>query len=895
MHCLGWSFRWLVGFLIALCSVLLPTAALAADPPLAVTAPYTVNVPLLTAAAGDPAYDANNWSVVWFGKVSADGNNFGDLRLLGQVDGVAVRAQLYDVNATPGDMLSLELAGRTWRVPYTGDLPDTGSWQIGERCTNGICRGWSADALIPWSEFGGRPEAGDTWPLRVVFDDADIDGVTSQSQWPPSGAPGGTGTLRWGLPEYGGKDAAAVKVLEVALSADSMLGGSTDCGDADYPDYFPTWGSRNFGRSNHVNVQMQWDVADWPCYAKYYAAWSLEELPAGAAVVSATVELRQFGNPGFSPGYAEDGTKDTVIQVFEVDKPWDENTITWDNAPLPQENTSRTLVQPLPGDCAPTPYWYCSPGIPYQFDVTEIVRRAQAEGRSWASLALYTAAGQYHSGKYFYSREGAEPPIVRIAYLPASTPAAQPVRELETGPGWALAASLFQMVPDLLRALPLQHTYYISPQGDDDNAGTTLRKPWRTFAHAWEVLQPGDTLLLLDGAYTASTTGLIQPNIRNGKPGKPITIKALNDGKAVVDGEGQDIPVRLGENWGPDGPIGDWFVVEGVVARNGTLSSIRLEHANHNVLRRVSAYDADPDDNSLAIGIVWSDHNLVEDCVAAGTGRYMINVFTSRDNTIRRCFTMWQQWDGRHFCGVSWPNGNNVGIYNSSNTTVENVIAYGRALTGIFIQANDDAAVADNNQVLGSMALLQGADYDGSLWTYRTGERQPTARPGPISNPYGEPCPDNITQWEWGGHRQGFNLYGQGELHDNVFRDILATGNVGVGWGSQHPGGPGPVGAVIDHATIYGNGSDITGWEAAQGGDIYIDRRDEVLTNGGLTVTNSRIANSPWASQGEGARFQYRYVDRQLTGQPLLPWPMEGRIKDELELSVNELIGRYRP
>ena len=119
-YCLGSAWRWLVGFLVAVCSALLPIAALAAHPPLAATATYTVNVPLLTAAAGDPAYDANNWSVLWFGKVSADGNNAGDLRLLGQTDGVAVRAQLYDVNATPGDMLTLELAGRTLRVPYAG-------------------------------------------------------------------------------------------------------------------------------------------------------------------------------------------------------------------------------------------------------------------------------------------------------------------------------------------------------------------------------------------------------------------------------------------------------------------------------------------------------------------------------------------------------------------------------------------------------------------------------------------------------------------------------------------------------------------------------------------------------------------------------------------------------
>ncbi len=99
----------------------------------------------------------------------------------------------------------------------------------------------------------------------------------------------------------------------------------------------------------------------------------------------------------------------------------------------------------------------------------------------------------------------------------------------------------------------LAATYYISPNGSDGNNGTSTGSAWKTFEQAWDVLQPGDTLLLLDGTYTESTTGLVQPNIRNGEPGKPITIKALNDGKAVIDGEGEYIPVRLGENWGPHG------------------------------------------------------------------------------------------------------------------------------------------------------------------------------------------------------------------------------------------------------------------------------------------------------------------------------------------------------
>ncbi len=75
-------------------------------------------------------------------------------------------------------------------------------------------------------------------------------------------------------------------------------------------------------------------------------------------------------------------------------------------------------------------------------------------------------------------------------------------------------------------------------------------------------------------------------------------------------------------------------------------------------------------------------------------------------------------------------------------------------------------------------------------------------------------------------------------------------------------------------------------WEAKLGGNIYIG-------SGDVTVTNSRIDGSQWATQGEGARFQYRYVDRTLTEQPLWPWPMESRIQSELGVSVNELAAKY--
>ena len=102
----------------------------------------------------------------------------------------------------------------------------------------------------------------------------------------------------------------------------------------------------------------------------------------------------------------------------------------------------------------------------------------------------------------------------------------------------------------------------------------------------------------------------------------------------------------------------------------------------------------------------------------------------------------------------------------------------------------------------------------------------------------------------------------------------------------MHPSGPGSLGTIVDHATLTNNGAELQDWEKKQGGNIYIG-------GGDVTVTNSRIDGSQWAAQGEGARFQYRYVDRALTDQPLWPWPMEGRAQSELGVSVNEIAAKY--
>lgn len=860
--------------------IVLPTWTATALPTLQPEAAgLRVNVPLLAAVRGDAALDANNWSIIALGDISPAGG-YTQARLVGADDGMQVYVQTMTPNA--GGSFTLSINGRTQTVAYR----QSAGWEFEERCgpTPGSCRGWTAYRLIPWAELGGKPALGAEWPLALQ---------ANGDAW--------AGTLHWGLPDYAGKAQAGAQVLTLPLSADATLGGGTDCGFDDDPNegrstsFFERWGAENLGYLGgnlvnmgaalpYVNVQAQWDTADWPCYAKYYAAWSLAALPAGAQVLSATVEMRQFGNPGYNPGYNEDGslntnggTGETVMQVYEVNQAWQESAITWDNAPVPAENTSRTLVRPLPRDCSPVGSWYCNPGIPYSFDVTEIVKRAQADGRDAASMALYTAAGQYHSGKYFSSREGAEPPVVRIAYTlgggagwPATTtPTATPVLAATPSPSPPAPTATATPRPSATATSapgggPVSgRMFYLSPSGSDAAGGSSQSTPLRTFAKAWQVLQPGDTLLLLDGTYTEQ----LRPT-RGGAAGSPITVKALNDGKATIDGQGQRTPVQLDR---------DWLTIEGIVARNGGVG-VFLVYGNNNVLRRVSGYNADVDDNSVVIWLIGAN-NLVEDAVAAGTGRYMFNVYQGGNNTIRRAFAMYGQWDGRKFCGVHWPHGYSFGVYNASDTTIENVIAYGRApAANIMVQANADTAVADNNAVLGSMSLLAGRDYDGSIWTYGTGLAQPTTRPQPTD------C-NLVVDWGWGMQRVGFLLYGQGYLRNNVFRDVLAAGNVGVGFFAGKPYGIGDSNTTIDHATLYGNGASIQGWEAGVGGNI-------ILRTAGTTVTDSRISGSQWTG-GAGARFAYRYVNRTLTADPLLPWPMEARARAELGVSVEAIITKY--
>ncbi len=385
-------------------------------------------------------------------------------------------------------------------------------------------------------------------------------------------------------------------------------------------------------------------------------------------------------------------------------------------------------------------------------------------------------------------------------------------------------------------------------------------------------LRPGDALCLRDGTYTEA----IAPRA-NGTQAAPITIRAEHDGKATIDGQGVRKPLNLGEGTGG----GNWFVVEGLVLRNGP-EHVAIVKGSNNNLRRVSVYDANTNVNSQPL-LLWGTNNTVEDCLVGGTGRFMIDIYggggsgSAGGNTVRRCFVKWDSWDGKNFCGVTWPNSYMIGVYNSSNNTIENSIAYGKGVTGIIVQANSSGVSASNNQVLGSLSVLMGKDYNGSVWNYGSYPN----RPGPTSNPYGGAnCDGSVTPWSWPGQRVGFQLFGQGILRDNVFRDNIGANNAGLGFSINNPGGGQYSGNVFDRFTLVGNGSDAPSSDGGRGAQVSPSARS--------ALTNSRIGTT-----GSGGAQLQRYMDRQATGEPLTPWPMESRAVAEMGVSIESIIQEY--
>ena len=293
--------------------------------------------------------------------------------------------------------------GNTW-VPTAIDFASESSWRGQEHPNDDVDdRGWWLRYLIPFESLGldGPPPEGTVWGLALALHDRDDAENTpiDDKVWPPAMAPqqpATWGQLAFGVPTYApppGVPGGMVTIrhgLEGATVTDADVGGSSVCGSAARPDYFPTWGTLNYAGKGYLNIQNQGDVSDWPCFSRYYVTFPLDLVPANKTIISATLTLYLWGGAG--EGW-DPGPKRSLIQALSVSTDWDESTITWNSAPLAQENLSATWVEPV--DSYPG-----RPGIPYHWDVSRAAAEAYASGGP-LRLAMYESDWAYQSGKYF--------------------------------------------------------------------------------------------------------------------------------------------------------------------------------------------------------------------------------------------------------------------------------------------------------------------------------------------------------------------------------------------------------------------------------------------------------------------------------------------------------------
>ncbi len=464
----GWPF--IMSALLVVGFFLEPRPALAQDPdPIRrVNAPYF-----------DGGVLSNQGAIFWFGQVSPT-SNYADVRLGYNDDGfqlilhVIDRRLWYDTSPTPADLTAwdaatvyLHLDGNTGDVPtpntyrfvaqvnwweartdyqsvYRGNgsgwtevsIPfvTTSGWRGNAFNDNQDDKGWLVELWIPFTSLGltGPPPPGTGWGLALALHDRDdLAGTAIPNQtWPEAmetQRPATWGQLVFGLPGYAPPPALPGQLVTVrqglngASVVDAHVGGHTTCGDG--LDHWSDWGEANYAHYAQINIQNQWDISDYPCFSKYFVTFPLNGLPSGKTIISATLTMHLFGNAGYAPGDAQP----SFIQALSVGEDWDEATLSWNNAPLAQENVAATWVDPVD-------FYAEWPGVPYTWDVSRAVAQAYAAGDP-LRLALYSADGEYHSGKYFWSSDADDSgrPTLQVlwgepAFTLGVTPAVQMIK-----------------------------------------------------------------------------------------------------------------------------------------------------------------------------------------------------------------------------------------------------------------------------------------------------------------------------------------------------------------------------------------------------------------------------------------------------------------------------------
>jgi hypothetical protein len=257
--------------------------------------------------------------------------------------------------------------------------------------------------------------------------------------------------------------------------------------------------------------------------------------------------------------------------------------------------------------------------------------------------------------------------------------------------------------------------------------------------------------------------------------------------------------------------------------------------ADHNIVRRVCAWDASDNTNNGVWGVHKNTGNLLEDVCGFGSGRKIFSNSQRGDNvTIRRAWGRWERslYDSPK---VTFANG-----YNSINSTYENVIGTWDETAMGGVLPTQPLAILRIGPITSSSVFCQNNKYLGSIAYIRAADKVARLNALVLSDDEGH-ClrfQDTVVYADPGTHTnlRAFNL-----TNDPIGDDKVLTNTTVIGGTESKIMNQWQVSSRVDAAT--GAASDI------------------------------------WNGSGsQGARVCKRYVNGKLTNEPLWPWPMNQRI-----------------
>ena len=292
-----------------------------------------------------------------------------------------------------------------------------------------------------------------------------------------------------------------------------------------------------------------------------------------------------------------------------------------------------------------------------------------------------------------------------------------------------LAAFLLPLLMILSAVAHAQTQFYVSPSGNDANNGLSISTPWQHFSHAIPLLNPGSTLNLLDGTYTASTTGLFSANCssgaQNGTSSALITVQALNERQAFISGQGAT--AFLLQNC-------SFWKVYGLHAESADLNSgssfsgyaMQFVNVQHSIIQRNIAARNNRFHNvhTLSLEGASSNNQVIENEVYYFHRVGILLFGGSNFNEVRQNYA-----NNRGYDNISggYPNGGtifSISSYTSNNNLLENNIeerttSGPSAIVGLNLEDS-----ASNNSILGNMSGV-GLTY-GTRIDPHTGQPQST-------------------------------------------------------------------------------------------------------------------------------------------------------------------------